>query len=308
MTRHTCRSTAGIIDRIAADETLSIRQREHVERCARCAAVMGQGAWLTRRLPLLASSLATESIPADVLDMPMVSGSLAPLQRWIGPVLAASGIAAAILGAAVIGSQLSSILGPAREGAGLGEAPAETPLVASSASPLPRDPSADCGFFDGPFAADDANAVVALGDLPRVATEQHGTTVVSLFAAPRGEELAATVCTWFTQPGATASASGSGIVQEVPSEGPIRPFTTGRAGSPSGLQTAYAGSIDPVVARVSVERNEGGPVDAIIGNGYFLATWPGEAHATGFTAYGTDGQVLAAVGNNGWDYSHDGGP
>jgi hypothetical protein len=158
-----------------------------------------------------------------------------------------------------------------------------------------------CGTPTGPGAGG-VDYLEDLGGVPRVALQQQGTTVTALFARPQDAGYEYALCTWFTDTTPPVSAGGSGVGEEVPAQGPLRLFGAHRASAAGKVQTAYAGSVEAQVVQVRVERSEGEPVDATVMNGYFLASWSGDAYATRFIALGDDGESVASMGNNGWDF------
>jgi hypothetical protein len=304
MTRQSCRHTGRIVDQLMSGEGLQPAQVAHAGSCRGCSSAVEQATWLAGSLPRLLPALVSEPLPAAVLALP----TTLPLnsgRRGLRPLMATAAVAVAVVAAVVVGSQLAVLIDPARTGNVPGAsdrgAPAET--ADGLDAPIPEDRIPSCGYPSGIHPPRDPVAVLesleTLGDVPRVAMERHGTTVVSLFARLQGDAQASALCMWFTD--ASVSAGGSGIAEESPADGPLRLFGSSQGGAPTGDHTAYGGSIDPSVVRVRVERSEGDPVDATIGDGYFLASWPGHAHATRFVAVGADGEVMAEIGNGDWD-------
>ncbi len=147
----------------------------------------------------------------------------------------------------------------------------------------------------------------AFADLPLVVIDQRGRAAVALFAQRRANAVTNVMClTISSEPGGAPVAGGGNSAisaRENPPNGPLRLFSAGRNSSEAGTYTTYAGFVDPAVTRVGVERDQGGGVTATVSNGYFLAWWPGEAHATRLVAYGAAGQVVAEIDNHGWDFA-----
>jgi hypothetical protein len=281
-------------------------QAEHAGTCTECGAAVEWAAWLDGSLRRLVPGLVSEPIPAGVLRVTATALLGGEPRSWLRPIVATVGVAASFAAAIVVGSQLAGILGPADPGPGASEtgAPLASAEARESTSARPGDRIPSCGYPSGIHPPRDPVDVLesleTLGDVPRVAMERHGSTVVSLFARPEGEAQASALCMWFTD--ASISAGGGGVAQEFPADGPLRLFANSQGGAPTGFHTAYGGSFDPSVVRVEVERSAGDPVDATLGDGYFLASWAGLAYATTFSAYGADGEVIAEIGNNGWDF------
>ncbi len=151
---------------------------------------------------------------------------------------------------------------------------------------------------------DRANAA-DLATLPLVIVDQRGRGAVALFAERRPDGQASMMCLSAADEDGQVMAGGGGSstgARETPAIGPLRLFTAQRNGSEWGTYTAYAGSVEPGVTQVTVERNSGSGVIASVANGYFLAWWPGDAYATSIIAYGAGGVALAEIGNNGWDF------
>jgi hypothetical protein len=148
-------------------------------------------------------------------------------------------------------------------------------------------------------------------ELPLVVMDQRGRAAVALFAERLPDGQASVLCLTVAEkdgspPAAGGGGSGTGAF-EFPAAGPLRLFTAHRNDSEAGTFTAYAGWVGPEVVQVTVERNEGQVVTASVANGYFLAWWPGESHATMLVARGADGAVLVEIGNNGWDFRDESG-
>jgi hypothetical protein len=144
--------------------------------------------------------------------------------------------------------------------------------------------------------------------LPLVIVDQRGRGAVALFAERRPDGQASMMCLSAADEDGQVMAGGGGTstgARETPATGPLRLFTAHRNRSEWGTYTAYAGSVEPGVTQVTVERNSGSGVIASVANGYFLAWWPGDAYATSIIAYGAGGAVLAEIGNNGWDFLDD---
>lgn len=147
-----------------------------------------------------------------------------------------------------------------------------------------------------------------LASLPLVIVDQRGRGAVAFFAERRPDGQASMMCLSAADEDGQVMAGGGGTstgARETPATGPLRLFTAHRNRSEWGTYTAYAGSVEPGVTQVTVERNSGSGVIASVANGYFVAWWPGDAYATRIIAYGAGGAVLAEIGNNGWDFLDD---
>jgi hypothetical protein len=143
--------------------------------------------------------------------------------------------------------------------------------------------------------------------LPLVVVDRRGRAAVALFAERRPDGQAVVTCMTIAKVEGGPPVNGGGgsatASMESPPDGPLRLFSALRDQSDAGIYTAYIGHVDLDVVQVTVERNSGGSVIASVANGYFVAWWPGDAHATNLIAYGDGGRVLAEIGNNGWDFS-----
>jgi hypothetical protein len=183
-------------------------------------------------------------------------------------------VAVVVVAAVILGSQLAWVIGSGRPGIIPGG-------TSGPESPAPSEPVGGNCATSGSGAAFDPGTpeedFAVLDGLPRVLTERHATPVVSLFASRSGEGQASVLCMWFTEQSPPVVASGTGIGPEFPADGPLRLFAASQGASPDDSHTAYAGSADPSIVRVEVERNEGVPVTASVADGYFLASWPGDA-------------------------------
>ena len=174
--------------------------------------------------------------------------------------------------------------------------PAFAAVMQRNCAAQPSDPGLDA---DLRAALDEQAALFA--DVPLVVMDQRGRAAVALFAQPRadGEGLLAAMCmTIADEPGGAPTARGGSWGDrhvERPASGPVRLFLRGRNSSEAGTFTAYAGRVDPDVRQVTVERSAGAAVIATVSNGYFLAWWPDDAHATRLAAYGQGGVVLAQL-------------
>jgi hypothetical protein len=142
--------------------------------------------------------------------------------------------------------------------------------------------------------------------LPLVVVDRRGRAAVALFAERRPDGQAVVTCMTIAEVEGGPPVNGGGgsatAAMESPPDGPLRLISALRDQSDAGIYTAYIGHVDPEVVQVTVERNSGDSVIASVANGYFVAWWPGEAHATNLMAYGDGGRVLAEIGNNGWDF------
>jgi hypothetical protein len=147
-----------------------------------------------------------------------------------------------------------------------------------------------------------------LATLPLVVVDQRGRGAIALFAERRPDGQASMMCLSVADEDGRVMAGGGGSstgARETPATGALRLFTAQRNGSEWGTLTAYAGSIEPGVKQVIVDRSTGSGVIASVSHGYFVAWWPGDAYATRITAYGSGGAVLAEIDNNGWDFLDD---
>jgi len=166
-----------------------------------------------------------------------------------------------------------------------------------------------CQSPPGPdWTAADHAYFADMATLPLVVVDQRGRGAVALFAERRAEGQASMMCLSVADEDGQVMAGGGGSstgARETPAIGPLRLFTANRNRSEWGTITAYAGSIEPGVTQVIVERNTGSGVIASLSNGYFVAWWPGDAYATRIIAYGPGRSVLAEIGNNGWDFVDD---
>jgi hypothetical protein len=144
-------------------------------------------------------------------------------------------------------------------------------------------------------------------ELPLVAIDQRGRAAIALFAQRRAGGQDVVLCMAIAPKSDVPPTVGSGgagtAVLEAPADGPLRLFIGLRKRTFAGVYTAYAGSVGPEVSRVTVKRSQGQAIVATVSNGYFLAWWPGEAFATGFVAENAAGEVIAEIGNNGWDFA-----
>lgn len=178
-------------------------------------------------------------------------------------------------------------------------------LVASVRDGCISPPGSDWTAEDRAHAAD-------IAALPLVVVDQRGRGAVALFAEWRPEGRASMMCFSAADEAGQVMAGGGGSstgALESPATGPIRLFTANRNRSEWGTYTAYAGSTEPSVIQITVERNTGSVVIASVANGYFVAWWPGDAYATRIIAYGPGGTILSEIGNNGWDFlDHDPDP
>jgi hypothetical protein len=278
---------------LAAHVALGQRDQSHIAGCRSCQAAVEQDAWFDRALERVVPSLAAEPIPRAILAVPAVRpiGGVPSWHRSLFAMAAATGI---VVVAAFVSSQLADLIsrsGPF--GSGATAMPAATPAPSRTI---------ECGAPTAPGAP----AVLTLDDLgglPRVAMVAEGEVVIAMFAAERDSGHAYALCTWFTDLTPPVSSGSSGAGADVPSEGSLRLIVAHRAAATGEAWTAYGGVADVAVSQVRVALSDGSTQMAHLGDGYFVIAWPGEEHATGFTALGESGDPLHAIGNAGWDFS-----
>lgn len=136
-----------------------------------------------------------------------------------------------------------------------------------------------------------------------------------MFASRDDDGIAINVCLGAVDAHGTYLGGGTGAsigATEEPLDGPVR-VVTGTRNTRHGpdlwsllgggeTYTAYGGTIEAGVDRVSVERSDGVTVEASVGEGFFAVWWPGDGEATGFSALDQDGQVLARLDSGDWSF------
>ncbi|MEX2210113.1 MAG: hypothetical protein WD846_04500 [Patescibacteria group bacterium] len=260
-----------------------------------------------------------EQVLSDALAEPMTALQRSSLDRRMAPSLAQTRhaprwrLALAVVPIVAVASVAvwagATILSPPSAFATWTAVP--TPVDPAFAEQMERNcatnrPAEDLSSFDPQTRAEMEAQQEIFRKLPLVVVDRRGRAAIALFAERRPEGQAVVTCMTIAEEDGGSPVNGGGGsatgALESPPDGPLRLFSALRDQSDAGIYTAYVGHVDPDVVQVTVERNSGGSVIASVANGYFVAWWPGDSYATTLVAYGEGGQILAEIGNNGWDF------
>jgi hypothetical protein len=204
---------------------------------------------LERNIRETLSTRAAEIDPAAIARLRAIDYH--PRRRWVPavPALAALGVGASAA-AAVLAVTLGSSAAPAFAGW----------------SPTPTSPAA------GQLAAAQQACSANLGT--PVLTDTRGPYTVSIYADATSSHLC-------LQGGSLSIASAnSGPAQADVAPGQVQLFGSGIQNSSGQALTLVDGRIGAGVTSVTIDRSDGGSVQATVSGGWYLAWWPGTARAT----------------------------
>ena len=144
-------------------------------------------------------------------------------------------------------------------------------------SPTPTSPAT------GQLAAAEQACSANLGT--PVLTDTRGPYTVSIYAEATSSHLC-------MEGGSLSIASAnSGPTQADVPPGQVQLFGIGTESSSGQALTLVDGRIGAGVTSVAIERSDGGSVQATVSGGWYLAWWPGSAHATTAAVTSAAGEV-----------------
>ncbi len=144
-------------------------------------------------------------------------------------------------------------------------------------SPTPTPPAA------GQLAAAEAQCSAGLGS--PVLTDTRGPYTVSIYA----EQATSHLC--LQGRSLSIASTNTGPAEAKVSAGHVQLSGTGVQNSSGQALTLVDGRIGAGVTSVTIDRSNGSPVEATVTGGWYLAWWPGTAHATTANLQTTAGKI-----------------